>query len=342
MYKLSIIIPIFNAEKTLKKTINNIINQSFGFDNIELILIDDKSTDKTIDIMKNYSKKYNNIKTILLDKNTGGPSIPRNKGIEKATADYLIFMDSDDEIFNDYCEVLYNKIINNNTDIVNCNDCRKLNKNYYISKSINTINTTEITVNNWDKLLFRHTAWGNIYRKSLIKDNHIRFPNTLHEDGFFSLKCLLSTKKPVIQLPNYPGYIYTIEDDESISHKISLNTFNKFIEGYELCEDLLKKNTPSHIIHEISSTYIKMAIFTLIKLNDIDKGIKRLYEFEETFDFNIILKSKPLNMINRKLIEGKFTQVKIILMIIKMLYYNKKIKNLIFIKYSNLKILNEN
>lgn len=340
MYKLSIIIPIFNAEKTIEKTINNIINQSFGFENIELILVDDKSTDDTPNIIKNYSAKYNNIKSITLDKNTGGPSIPRNIGIKSATTDYLLFIDSDDEIFTDYCEVLYNKITNNDTDIVNCNDCRKLNNNYFISKLINEINTNEIKINDYNKLLFRHTAWGNIYRTSLIKDNNINFPNTLHEDGFFSLKCLLSTNKPVIQLPNYPGYIYIVENNESITHTISLNTFNKFIDGYGLCTDLLK-NVPLPIAQKLYHNYVNMSIFTLIKLDNLDEGINKLYAFENSFNIAIKLKSKPLNIINSKLMKGKFTQVKILLIMMKILYNNKIIRNFIFIKYGNLKILTE-
>ena len=82
MYKISIITPIFNAEKFLRNTIESIIKQSIGFENIELILIDDKSTDKSGEIIKDYANKYDNIKPIFLEKNSGAASFPRNKGIE--------------------------------------------------------------------------------------------------------------------------------------------------------------------------------------------------------------------------------------------------------------------
>ena len=60
-YKISVIIPCYNAESTLKRCIDSVINQSFGFENIELILYDDASTDSTPEIIKEYAEKYNNI-----------------------------------------------------------------------------------------------------------------------------------------------------------------------------------------------------------------------------------------------------------------------------------------
>lgn len=68
MYKISIIIPVFNAEKFLKNTIGGIIKQTIGFKNIELILVDDCSKDKSRDIIQEYANKYDNIKPIFLEK----------------------------------------------------------------------------------------------------------------------------------------------------------------------------------------------------------------------------------------------------------------------------------
>ena len=85
-YKISIIIPIYNAQDTLKIAINSVINQTIGFENIELILVDDKSTDKSKDIINNYSNKYDNVKSIFLKENNGSPSKPRNIGIDNVTS----------------------------------------------------------------------------------------------------------------------------------------------------------------------------------------------------------------------------------------------------------------
>lgn len=94
-YKISVIVPIFNAENDLKNAINSVINQTIGFENIELILVDDCSTDNSKNIINYYLTKYPNIKAIFL-KNTGNPSKPRNIGIDKSTGEYLMFLDSDD------------------------------------------------------------------------------------------------------------------------------------------------------------------------------------------------------------------------------------------------------
>ena len=69
MYKISIIIPIYNAESTLKNTICSVINQTIGFENIELILVDDNSNDSSKVIIKEYDSQYSNIKSIFLKEN---------------------------------------------------------------------------------------------------------------------------------------------------------------------------------------------------------------------------------------------------------------------------------
>lgn len=136
MYKVSVIIPVYNAESSLKNALNSVINQTIGFKNIELILVDDNSNDNSKNIIKCYANKYDNIKAIFLNQNSGSPSKPRNIGIENVTAPYLMFLDNDDEFFKDCCEVLYNSITTNQVDIVNCNHASKLNNSVYIPNYI--------------------------------------------------------------------------------------------------------------------------------------------------------------------------------------------------------------
>lgn len=336
MYKISIIIPVFNAGELLKRTIECIIGQTIGFENIELILVDDCSTDNSREIIEEYCGKYDNIKPIFLEKNSGSASHPRNQGIDQATAEYMMFIDNDDGIFDDYCEVLYEKITSYGVDIVNCNVSNKLNNLIYAPNSIKKVNTDDIVVDKKDKLFLKHTAWGNIYRSSFIKDNNIKFPMTMYEDGFFSIKCLLNTNKDIIRLPNYPGYIYLIDDD-SLSHKASLRTINGFLDGYKLCLDLLEKSDCDRDTKEkLLSSFINMAIFILIKLDDLDKGIQLLHDFEKSLDYNITLPTKPLNTVNNKIVNGQFGQAKLILKSMALFYNNKKIRNRIFIKNGGL------
>lgn len=115
-YKISVIVPVFNAESDLKSAIESIINQTFGFENIELILVDDASTDNSKEIIMEYQSTYGNIKLVELRQNSGLPGKPRSIGIDYATSDYIVFLDSDDTYQNVAFEILYDAIEKENAD----------------------------------------------------------------------------------------------------------------------------------------------------------------------------------------------------------------------------------
>ena len=119
-YKLSIIIPTYNAENYLLEAINSIKNQSFGFENIEIILVDDNSSDNTKTILKELSQENENVKSIFLNDNSGTASQPRNVGIENASSPYIMFLDNDDIYYPKMCEEMYNAINDNGVDVVSC------------------------------------------------------------------------------------------------------------------------------------------------------------------------------------------------------------------------------
>ncbi len=113
--------PIFNAEKHLKSSLDSIINQSIGLENLQVILINDGSTDESKNILNEYARKYDNFLVIHIEKNIGGAYGPRNIGIKYASADYLMFLDSDDRYELNACEILFGKISSKdykNLDIV--------------------------------------------------------------------------------------------------------------------------------------------------------------------------------------------------------------------------------
>ena len=100
-FKISVVMPVYNAEKELNAAIDSIINQSLGFENIELIIVDDCSTDNSRNIISDYANEYDNIVPVFLDENSGLPGKPRSLGIKYASADYISFLDSDDEYLKD-------------------------------------------------------------------------------------------------------------------------------------------------------------------------------------------------------------------------------------------------
>ena len=117
-YKISIILPIFNVEDYIKDALKSIVNQTIGLEHLEVIMVDDCSTDKSGEIMDEYANKYENFTAIHLPENSGAAGKPRNVGMEKATGDYLMFLDPDDYYTDNACEILYNKIVEEDVDIV--------------------------------------------------------------------------------------------------------------------------------------------------------------------------------------------------------------------------------
>ena len=116
MPKVSIIIPVFNAEKYLEKCLDSLVNQTL--EDIEIICIDDGSTDNSLEILKTYEQKDKRIKVLQQTNKKQGAA--RNYGIREAIGEYIGFVDSDDWAELDMFEKLYNKAISTDSDITMC------------------------------------------------------------------------------------------------------------------------------------------------------------------------------------------------------------------------------
>ena len=115
--KVSIIIPVYNGDSYIDYCLSSCINQTYK--NIEIICINDGSTDKTLEHIKKFTNKYKNI--VLIAQSNMGVSTARNVGIQKATGEYLMFVDADDYIVETMVETLLTKLIQVNADAVKCN-----------------------------------------------------------------------------------------------------------------------------------------------------------------------------------------------------------------------------
>lgn len=121
MYKISVIIPTYNVEKYIVNCLESVVNQTIGFDNIELIVVDDCSTDNTYDIVLGYANKYKNCFVFRTDKKSGVGGKPRNIGLNNAHGKYLMFSDSDDFFALDACKIMYDNIEKKNAEFVIAN-----------------------------------------------------------------------------------------------------------------------------------------------------------------------------------------------------------------------------
>lgn len=236
---ISIIVPIYNQEKYLNKSIKSVLNQTIGFENIELILVDDCSTDNSKEIIAKYSEKYENIKPIFLNKNSGSPSIPKNKGIEMSTTDYIMFFDPDDCLLNDICEVLYNEIINEKCEIVSGNSIFMINNIPYYDKVHTNPKEIIYPTNNYDDYKnFR--CWGTLYDKKFLLKNNIQFINVkTNEDTYFVHKCFFNAKK-ICYINDYYGIIYFIRNTKTLTKTFSYDILDSTINAFTQIKELLK------------------------------------------------------------------------------------------------------
>lgn len=112
-YKVSIIIPVYNVERYIERCLESVFNQTFK--NSEVIIVNDGSTDKSMDIVKHYKEKC-----LIINQENSGLSSARNKGLEYATGDFILFIDSDDYIHPSMVKDMYDVIVSTQSDIVIC------------------------------------------------------------------------------------------------------------------------------------------------------------------------------------------------------------------------------
>ena len=177
MTDISIVVPIYNAEKYLNKCLDSLINQTKK--ELEFILINDGSTDDSEKIITSYHDKR-----IKYFKNKNqGIGKTRNFGIEKATGKYLMFLDSDDYLSEETCELLYQKAEKRQADLI-VFDYSRVEKNNLNKVRISAFTPTNIKENKELLLKINLGPCNKIYKTALIKDNNIKFEENLKVNEF--------------------------------------------------------------------------------------------------------------------------------------------------------------
>lgn len=280
---VSIIVPVYNCEKYMEVCIDSILIQSYY--NIEVIIIDDGSTDNTYKIIKEYINKDKRIK--YFKQENSGPSVARNRGIEKANGEYLIFIDSDDFIEKIYVEKLVNEIKGKNFDIV-C--CGYIDKSKYGIVKLNDfwINKYELNKQEFLSCVCKGIGgvlWSKIFRKDIIIENKIRMNPKIFmsEDLIFILEyCKYINRIGVI---NECLYHYNRLNYSSISSNIDIN----YLENYvllinKISELLIELKFDFHKINKIKILKVQNLInkvlisetYKYLELKDKDKFISNL------------------------------------------------------------------
>lgn len=241
MTKLSIIVPVYNAELYLKRCLESILNQTFQ--DFEIICINDCSTDNSPEILREYSDKR--LKIINNEKNLGA-ALTRNAGITSAKGEYIYFLDADDYIDKEYLEKMVEKIEKENCDIVlNLSILNEENSNSREYKHPSMPQTSP-DGEYLDKITTIHDApcfiWARIYRKSFLDKNNLRFLD-IHstEDVVFNAISSLETERTFVFFG--PKYHYNINmTGLTGSAKSDDNRDLQHIKAYSLIYDFLKEH----------------------------------------------------------------------------------------------------
>ena len=207
---ISIIVPVFQVERYLKRCIDSILDQSFT--DFELILVDDGSPDNCGTICEQYSEKDNRIHVI--HKENSGLSDARNVGInwafENSDSKWIAFIDSDDWVHCDYLKILFEAVKTTGCDISICGFVTTNGVSPIIDEktlSVEVVKSEDYFCNNNVNAV---VAWGKLYKKELFKS--IRYPfGKLHEDEYTTYKLLFSVG--VCAFINQPLYFYYKNSD---------------------------------------------------------------------------------------------------------------------------------
>lgn len=289
---VSIIVPVYKAEKYLERCIESLLNQTYT--NIEVILVNDGSPDRCPLICDNYKLKDNRIRVIHSENN--GQSIARNRGIDISTGEYICFVDADDVLVNNAIESLILLVNKNNYDIVCGNyyivkdQKNKLPKASYSFGEINKYGTKE-EKKRYD--LFKTSSlfgyvWGKLYKSSFIHENKLRFQESkdiFMEDALFNLKAF--SYQPKYLLTNdivYYYYIYnssTSNKSEDVTTKAikMIDNYYKFLKNKDLYEENLDLYIPL-VARVICWSIYKKIVSDGLKYKYIYNTIKEFSRYE--------------------------------------------------------------
>ncbi len=289
--KVSIVIPVYNAEKYLKQCLNSIISQTYH--NIEIICIDDGSNDNSLNILKRYAEDDNRF--IVLKQQNQGAAVARNEGIKRAAGKYIIFLDSDDYFSIDLIDKNLNKAEKFNTDITifkavtfesETGKTRILNDEIdkfkaYFNK---TFSITDIPNNIFNSFLL--VPWNKFYRTDFIKKNGLYFQNIKRSnDIYFTTTSLVKAQK-IILLNDVLTYyrkgtnknLQAGNEKTPLEFYKALNKLKNYLEKekiYQLAEKSFIKLALETTFYNINSIKNKEVKFNLMHFMN-NEGFKNL------------------------------------------------------------------
>lgn len=267
MPKVSIVVPVYNAEKYIKTTVDSILSQTFL--DWELLLIDDCSKDNTPIVCKELTQRDSRIMYLPQTEN-GGPARVRNIGIDQAKGEYLAFVDSDDTVEPNFLERLLITAEKYGADIVWCN-YKEICNDKVICREHNLPCCTPIPYDSYIRLFFSEQEglgcmWNKLYQREFIVKNEIclNIDRVHGEDWEFNMTCFKC--HPVLVAIEETLYNYVRQNNSSVIASYRASDYQTFVMSNKLKAELARKEGISCDKVAMNSKFVHLVIELLLKL----------------------------------------------------------------------------
>lgn len=326
MPKISVITPVYNAERYIEKSLKALLEQTL--EDLEFIIIDDGSIDNSLKLIYKILEQYSDRQEecIIISRDNKGVAATRAEGVNLAKGDYIIHFDSDDFADKNMLNEMYNLALNENADIVICDYfISKQGENIYVPQNIPKDNIGCIK-----KILegeLHGASWNKLIKRDLYTTHNINYtPNVNYlEDVLFNVKCFFFAKK-IVHL-NKAYYYYNKDNDNSITSSINESKINSINESISLIHQFLQlQNLNSVSENELNILKLNQkSWFISSNKNHTTKKIWALYPESR----KKILNTKKKLYMKILLLTSSYGLYRLSALMLKLfVFLNKKIKSL--------------
>jgi glycosyltransferase involved in cell wall biosynthesis len=274
MIKYSFIVPVYNTEKYLKKCLDSLVNQTYK--DFEIIVVNDGSTDKSSNIISKYQKKYKNI--IVIDKENEGLSMARNRGVQKSSGKYIIFVDSDDYVSNKLLEEVDKKI--DDSDILRfqiaTEDEEYTKINEYHEEGFESMCGYD-AFKYLSSYHFVEPAWCYVIRKNYYIENKFSFKKGVNHEDFGLIPYVIYKARKVKSI-DFIGYYYIQRNGSIMNNNDYKKTVKKafdMIEQYKTMRLFAKNINRKNNLDDYFLSYISNSV--IVKARELKKDEKKVY-----------------------------------------------------------------
>lgn len=292
---VSVIIPVYNSERTIIDCLLSVINQTYS--NTEIIIVNDGSSDNSLEKIEEFSKVHSMVPIRLISQENQGVAVARNTGIRYSNGEFIVFLDSDDQYKPYFIELMMREAIKNNNTVLVTVDFDLNNTGRYLSDLPNRkkepvcISLKTLAENYWYyyEMGIINSPCNKLFSKSLIENNNLRFPEGIKigEDLLFNLlyfECIQS----ILYIP-VQSYIYNLHENQATS-RIQENIRNDMVTFLLAIKKFLTVN--SDFSHEIENNFNHqvlrhlMTAFNMGTLSGLSPNIVKNYLNETSAYFN--------------------------------------------------------